>query len=71
MNRTDLAACERILLDLDTNIQYHFAEVGANTELRDNTIESLADAEKDLRETIKDTEANEVLYAREEATRND
>jgi hypothetical protein len=39
--------------------------------LRDNTIASLADAEKDLRETIKDTEANEALYAREEATRND
>jgi hypothetical protein len=52
-------------------VNYHFAEIGANTELRDNTIAALADAEKDLRETIKDIDENEKLYAREQATRND
>ncbi len=58
-------------MDLDNNINYHFAQIGANTELRDNTIAALDQAEKNLRETIKDIEGNEALYAREDATRND
>jgi DNA uptake protein ComE-like DNA-binding protein len=70
INRTDQAACDRITVDLDNNINYHEAQIVSNTQLRDDSVIALAEAEDDVRQTVKDISDNEAVFAREEATRN-
>lgn len=43
----------------------------ANTHLRDDTVQLLADAEAQLRQVIADIEANDQVTNRETATRDD
>jgi len=70
VNRTDEAACQRITVDLENNINYHESQIVANTQLRDDSVEALAEAEVDVRQTVKDLADNEDTFAREQNTRN-
>jgi hypothetical protein len=46
------------------------AQVVANQALLDDNTAALADAEIDIRQTIKDIESNEATFAQEQGTRN-
>lgn len=64
-----MSPLNQITDDLEKEVNYHNNQIEANTKLRDDTVEALAQSEEDIRVTIADIENNRATYAREEATR--